>query len=127
MKGKRRTGGRMIGGKPFALMCDLIRDYSRPGGLVVDPTAGMATTLIAAEAMGRNAIGAEIDKQTYTDAMERIAKPRQRSLLGRVERPIPSTIVEETPFGAVSVSPPCAFWASLSGACTMAVQQEAGA
>jgi DNA modification methylase len=52
----------------------LVRDYSRKGDLVCDPTAGAATTLIAAATEGRRAVGAEVDPDTYRLAQERIAR-----------------------------------------------------
>lgn len=61
-----------IGGKPLWLMRAIIRDYTRPGDLVVDPCAGAATTLIAARLEGRNAIGAEMDPATYEIGKARI-------------------------------------------------------
>lgn len=69
-------GGAMpiVGGKPLWLMRALVRDYSRPGDLVVDPCAGAATTLLAAAIEGRRAIGAEVDPATHAVAVERIAK-----------------------------------------------------
>jgi len=67
--------GGHIGGKPVALMCALVRHYSRPGDLVVDPCAGYATTLRAAAIEGRRAIGAEIDPETHTQGVERLALP----------------------------------------------------
>ena len=55
----------VIGGKPDWIMRALVRDYSRAGDVVCDPCAGAATTLRAAISLGRSAIGAEIDPQTY--------------------------------------------------------------
>jgi len=52
------SGGR---GKASWLMEALVRDYTMPGDLVCDPLAGWGSTLIAARAMGRRAIGAELD------------------------------------------------------------------
>jgi site-specific DNA-methyltransferase (adenine-specific) len=53
----------------------LVRDYTKPGDLIVDPCAGAATTLIAAAIEGRRAIGAECDPETYAIAKERIERP----------------------------------------------------
>ena len=61
-----------IGGKPLWLLRALIRDYTKRGDLVCDPTAGAATTLIAAEIEGRRAVGAEIDPATHAIAMARM-------------------------------------------------------
>src|SRR5690606_30857649 len=53
---------RIIGGKSFPLMRDLIKDYSRPGDLVVDPCLGGGTTMVAALAEGRRFVGMEKDE-----------------------------------------------------------------
>src|SRR3990167_2186241 len=63
----------VTGGKPLELMRWIIRDYSDPGDLILEPFAGGATTLIAAAIEGRRAIGAEMDPKTYALAQKRIA------------------------------------------------------
>jgi site-specific DNA-methyltransferase (adenine-specific) len=63
----------IVGGKPLWLMRNLVSDYSRPGDLVCDPCAGMATALLAAAMEGRRAIGAEMDPVTFAKAQRRIA------------------------------------------------------
>jgi site-specific DNA-methyltransferase (adenine-specific) len=65
-------GGR---GKPQWLPDALVRDYTRPGDLVVDPFAGWATTLIAAVGNSRRAIGAELDRAVYDTAVSRMNRP----------------------------------------------------
>ena len=65
-------GNGIMGGKPVALMRELVKDYSRPGDLVCDPCAGGATSLIAAALEGRRAIGCEIDPDTFEKANRRI-------------------------------------------------------
>jgi hypothetical protein len=64
----------VVGGKPLDLMRAIVRDYSRPGDLVVDPCSGGASTLIAAAIEGRRAIGAEMDADTHAQALARIAR-----------------------------------------------------
>jgi hypothetical protein len=61
-----------IGGKPLDLMKKIVSDYSREGDIVCDPCAGGATTLLAAGELGRHAVGAECDKDTYTKALDRL-------------------------------------------------------
>ena len=72
---------RIPGGKTLWLMQELIRDYTRPGDLVVDPTAGGATTLIAANTLGRRAIGAEMDPLTAAKAQARIDRHLRQGTL----------------------------------------------
>lgn len=62
------------GGKPLAAMRAIIRDYTRPGDLVVDPCAGGGTTLLAAVMEGRRAIGAEMDPTTWQKAVARLQR-----------------------------------------------------
>ena len=77
-----RKGADHIGGKPLELMQALVRDYSRSGDLICDPCAGAATTLVAAEAEGRRAIGAEVDPKTYGLGRQRIDRGVELSLPG---------------------------------------------
>ncbi len=72
-------GGR---GKPDWLMRAIVRDYSRPGDLVVDPVCGWGSTLAAAIGMGRRAIGCDVDADAVTEAKRRLARGTQMDLLG---------------------------------------------
>lgn len=49
--------------KPLALMKQLLSDFTDPGDLVIDPFAGTGTTLLAAQELGRYAIGIERDRR----------------------------------------------------------------
>ncbi len=64
----------IIGGKDSEIMRRIVRDYSRPGDVVADPCAGMATTLVASAIEGRRAIGAEVDPATHARATARLAR-----------------------------------------------------
>jgi hypothetical protein len=75
-------GGR---GKPAWLEHAFVRDYSRPGDLVCDPTAGWGGTLVAALALGRRAIGAEMDLAAHTEATRRLQRPLQVDLFAAME------------------------------------------
>lgn len=74
------VGGReskpVVGGKPLWLMAEIVRDYTAPGDLVVDPCAGGGTTLVAAMEAGRVAIGCEPDAGRYEIAAQRMAAAR---------------------------------------------------
>lgn len=101
----RRTGvTRILGGKPLWLMRAIIRDYSRPGDLVVDPCAGGATTLLAAAIEGRRAIGAECDPDTFAKAAKRLEKGYTPSLQWRPPRPERRPTQE--PFAFPETDPP---------------------
>jgi site-specific DNA-methyltransferase (adenine-specific) len=60
-----------MGGKPTALMVELVGDYSRHGDLVCDPFMGSGTTGCAAVRMGRRFVGVEIDPTHYETALRR--------------------------------------------------------
>jgi site-specific DNA-methyltransferase (adenine-specific) len=60
--------------KPLSAMRPLIRAFSQPGGLVLDPFAGSGTTLVAAAQLGRRAIGIELDPAHCETARSRLAR-----------------------------------------------------
>ncbi len=62
------------GSKPLWLMRALVRDYTEPGDLIVDPFAGSGTTLLAAVIERRRAVGAEVNRETYEAAVQRLQK-----------------------------------------------------
>lgn len=68
-------------GKPLWLMSALVRDYSNPGDLVIDPLAGWGSTLIAAESLGRRAIGADMVEAAVIEARRRAARGIQAELV----------------------------------------------
>jgi site-specific DNA-methyltransferase (adenine-specific) len=70
----------VVGGKPLWLMEALVRDYSRPGDLVVDPCAGAGTTLVACQRLGRRAIGGDAMLEHAQLAADRISQRVQGSL-----------------------------------------------
>jgi hypothetical protein len=78
----RGGGQHHIGGKPEKLMNAIIRDYTRPGDLVCDPCAGMATTALACSSLGRRFVGAEIDPETYAKAQKRLSGGHQIDMFG---------------------------------------------
>jgi len=51
------------GNKPPRLMADLIRLFTKPGDLVLDPFAGAGGTLVGAAVSGRRALGIEINPE----------------------------------------------------------------
>jgi hypothetical protein len=65
-------GGR---GKPPWLCEALVRDYSDPGHVVCDPCAGWGNILRAADKLGRQAIGAEMDAEAHALATGRGLPP----------------------------------------------------
>jgi modification methylase len=63
-----------------ALAARIITDYSTPGQLVVDPMCGIGTTLVEAAALGRRAIGVELEArwaQLAIANLEHVLTPEQ--------------------------------------------------
>lgn len=69
----KANAGVIVGRKPLSLMEAIVRDYTLPGDIVVDPYGGSGTTLHAASALGRRAVGAEIDPDTHAKATARLS------------------------------------------------------
>jgi hypothetical protein len=71
----------VVGGKPLGLMRAVVRDYSRPGDLVVDPFCGSGTTALAAAMEGRRCISSEELPDHYEIARKRLDLGYQPSLI----------------------------------------------
>lgn len=67
--------------KPLAMVAQLVRWFTQPGGLILDPFAGSGTTLRAAKDEGRRAIGVELEEKYCEIAAKRLA---QDTLFGGV-------------------------------------------
>lgn len=74
----------VVGGKPLALMQQIVEGYTRPGDLVCDPCCGAGTTLLAAKLLGRRYIGGDLDEAHAELARERLrdlpAQPKKGTL-----------------------------------------------
>ncbi len=62
--------------KPIELLKTLIKIFTDPGDVVIDPVAGSGSTIVAAESIGRKAYGFEIKKDFYTKALNWINEER---------------------------------------------------
>jgi site-specific DNA-methyltransferase (adenine-specific) len=71
--------------KPIKVLQKLIKLFTDPGEVVIDPVAGSASTIIAAIRTGRSAYGFEIKKDFFRLASERIAAEQHN--LFHVARP----------------------------------------
>jgi DNA modification methylase len=60
-------------GQSEAGFMDIIRNFSKPGDVILDPAMGSGTTGAAAMRLGRYFIGVEIDQDTFNIAKARIA------------------------------------------------------
>lgn len=64
--------------KPVDLLSALVRDFTDPGDLILDPFAGSGTTGVAAVRLGRRFIGWERDPKYHTIATKRLAATREQ-------------------------------------------------
>lgn len=62
--------------KPLCVLTPLIRAFSRPNDLVLDPFCGSGSTLEAAKLQGRNFLGIELDSSYYNIARRRVCDDR---------------------------------------------------
>lgn len=58
--------------KPVALMTWILEQWTQPGDLILDPYMGSGTTLVAAQRIGRRAIGIEIEERYCEIAVRRL-------------------------------------------------------
>jgi site-specific DNA-methyltransferase (adenine-specific) len=85
--------------KPIGLMCQLVEAYCPPGGLVLDPFLGSASTAAACMRTGRRFIGVELDSGYFDIAVRRIEKELAAFALFE---PPPATVTQQTLFGEVT-------------------------
>jgi len=58
--------------KPISGLLPVIRAFSRPGEVVLDPFCGSGSTLLAAQQLGRSYIGIELDAEYCAGAQRRL-------------------------------------------------------
>jgi site-specific DNA-methyltransferase (adenine-specific) len=64
--------------KPVAALTPLVRSFTLPQELVIDPFAGSGSSCAAALLTGRNYIGIELDAQYHQAASQRMTRIRER-------------------------------------------------
>lgn len=79
--------------KPLALMEALVRDFSDPGELILDPFGGSGTTGAACLRLGRRFIGWERDATYHAKASARLAATREQGDLFAAKREKPKQTV----------------------------------
>ena len=60
--------------KPIEIIDPLLRYSVPPGGSVLDPFCGAGSVLVAAKALGINAVGIEIDEKHCESAARRLSQ-----------------------------------------------------
>ncbi len=81
LRGEATDSRIVTGQKPLPLMQAIVRDYTRPGDLVVDPFAGGGTTALACAIEGRRCITSEMDEITFAKAKARLQRGYTRNML----------------------------------------------
>lgn len=66
--------------KPISVLTPIIESFCPRGGVVLDPFAGSASTLVAARLAGRHGIGCEIEAHMHNIANARLARMRNLML-----------------------------------------------
>ncbi|WP_446741921.1 DNA methyltransferase [Silvibacterium acidisoli] len=69
--------------KPIQPLAQLIRSFTLPGELVLDPFAGSGSSCAAALLTGRRYLGVEMDDEYYQQASERMARVHARTAIRR--------------------------------------------
>ena len=75
--------------KPLGLMEALLRDFTDPGDLILDPFAGSGSTGVAAKRLGRRFIGFELNAKYHAIAQARINGAHEQLELVRHKAPKP--------------------------------------
>ena len=97
LKGKERTGYPTQ--KPLALYKRMIAASSNPGDMVLDPFAGCATTCVAAEQLGRQWIGIDIQENAGCVILDRLEREVSASMAWNDIVRTPTTAPERTDDG----------------------------
>jgi hypothetical protein len=87
---------------PEAVAEHVIERYSAPGDWIFDPFCGFGTTLVAAERLGRHAVGCEVYERRAAFSASRVTHP-DRVIHGSSEDLTPA---QWPPFALLYTSPP---------------------
>lgn len=95
---------------PIGLPAKCIKTFTHEGELILDPFAGIGTTLLAAQDLNRNAVGFDLKKEYVAVAEERLAQRRLLNNTKQIEicedsRNIPKYLNDNT-VSLVVTSPP---------------------
>ncbi len=86
--------------KPLDLMLRLLEYFSEPGELIVDPTCGRGTAILAAKLLGRSGLGIELQQSEAELARERVAQApalgkRDADRLERYQKNLPIRMADQ--------------------------------
>src|SRR5215211_4696211 len=97
--------------KPPQLMAEIIRFFSRAGGRVLDPFAGVGGTLLACTLESRQGVGVELSPEyaaIYAQVCEQLGLAAQTLLVGDARRLGEYPAIAEAPFDLILTDPPYA-------------------
>jgi len=97
--------------KPPQLMAELLRFFTKRGGRVLDPFAGVGGTLLACALEGRRGAGIELSPEyaaIYGDVCAELGLARQPLVIGDARRPAPYAELGDEPFDLILTDPPYA-------------------
>src|SRR4029079_18841060 len=97
--------------KPPQLMAELIRFFTKAGGRVLDPFAGVGGTLLACSMEGRQGVGVELSPEyaaIYAQVCAELELAQQTLLVGDARRLAEYAEVAQTPFDLLLTDPPYA-------------------
>lgn len=97
--------------KPPQLMAELLRFFTRKGGRVLDPFAGVGGTLLACALEGRVGVGVELAAEyaaIYAQASDELGLARQTLVVGDARRLAEYPEVATAPFDLILTDPPYA-------------------
>jgi len=99
------------GQKPPDLCADLIKVFTKEGGLVLDPLAGVGGTLLGASLCRRNGVGVELDSR-YIEIYEEVCRleelKAQRFICGDSRQVLPQLAAEGLVFDFILTDVP--YW-----------------
>lgn len=67
--------------KPLQLFQAILRDFSKPGDIVLDPFSGSGSTAVAAHKLGRRFICIEKDKDYHAASVKRLEEVKKQLML----------------------------------------------
>jgi DNA modification methylase len=97
--------------KPPQLLAELVRFFTRRGGHVLDPFAGVGGALVACSLEGRTAVGVDLSPayaEIYAAVCERLDVAPQTYLVGDSRRLAEFAEVRARPFDLILTDPPYA-------------------
>jgi hypothetical protein len=95
--------------KPPQLMAELVRFFTKRGGRVLDPFAGVGGTLLACALEGREGVGFELSQsyaEIYREVCAALGEEPQTLIVGDARRLAEHPAVQRAPFDLVLTDPP---------------------